>query len=288
MSKLENIWIIAESAGAAAELIAGAATLGEKTSVLRCECSESESWLGYIPAIVVLVKEHKPQLVLLDTTKNGRLTAAAIAAAIGTSVLTDSVGLNIEDSSVISKRMSYGGAAFKTEKATGKTAIACVSPGVFEAVPGQATEEITVVPGVSKARFVEKRKKESRTVNLPAAKIVIGVGRGFGKEENVQLARDLAAAIGGEVGCSRPVAEENKWIPKEHYLGVTGVTIKANVYISCGVSGQIQHIVGVNQSKAIVAINKDQSAPIFRHCDYGIVGDLTKVIPALTAKFKGH
>ena len=122
-------------------------------------------------------------------------------------------------------------------------------------------------------------------MNLAAAKVVVGVGRGLEREENLSLARDLAAAIGGEVGCSRPVAEGEKWMPRETYIGVSGVMIKPELYIACGISGQVQHMAGVNQSRVIVAINKDKSAPIFKQCDYGIVGDLSVVLPALTKKF---
>lgn len=289
MSKLQNVWVVAETENAFAELIAGAATLGDRITVLRCECGESESWLNCIPPIADIVKDAKPNLVLVSATQNGRLTAGAIAAAMETSVLAEAVELAVKDGMVIGKRIAHGGAAFKTERASGNTIVATVGAGVFESNPAQmkeqAAETVLVSPAESKVRLIEKRRKESRTVNLPAAQAIVGVGRGFGSEENLKLAYALAEAIGAEVGCSRPVAEENKWLPKEFYIGVTGVKIKPNVYVCCGISGQIQHLTGANASKSIVAINKDSAAPIFKQCDFGIVADLTKVLPALTEKF---
>ena len=286
MNKLQNVWVIAESA-AAEELVAGAAVLGENTAVVRCEGLETGSYVNSIPSIVKLVKEKEPELVLTEATKNGRLVAAAIAAAMGTSVLTDTSELKVENSAVVSKRMVYGGAAFKTEKVSEGTAVVCVGAGVFQADGTQAGETLTVnaETGACGITFVEKRAKQVQTVNLAAAKVVVGVGRGLEREENLSLARDLAAAIGGEVGCSRPVAEGEKWMPRETYIGVSGVMIKPELYIACGISGQVQHMAGVNQSRVIVAINKDKSAPIFKQCDYGIVGDLSAVLPALTKKF---
>ncbi|HBR09149.1 MAG TPA: electron transfer flavoprotein subunit alpha, partial [Clostridiales bacterium] len=123
-------------------------------------------------------------------------------------------------------------------------------------------------------------------VNLPAAKRVIGVGRGFSNEEDLELARDLAKAIGAEIGCTRPIAEESKWMPRETYIGVSGVMLKPELYFAIGLSGQVQHTVGINQSGTIIAINKDKEAPIFRYADYGIVGDLRKILPQLSGLLK--
>ena len=134
--------------------------------------------------------------------------------------------------------------------------------------------------------FVERRPKEGTTVNLAAAKNVVGVGRGLGSRENMKLAYGLADAIGGEVGCSRPVAEEEHWLPEDQYIGVSGVKIKPNVYITCGISGQVQHLSGCADAKILVAINKDESAPIFENCDYGMIGDAPTIMAALTERLK--
>jgi len=303
MNKVQNVLVVAESISGIAELTAGAAALGENIELIyagnRSDAVNAETayYLGdmrndtilnAITSIVSLVQRNKPSLVLVESTRNGRIISATIAAAIGTSVLTDPSEIKLEEEAVISIRMVYGGAAFKAEKGVGEVKVVCVGGGVFEA--GQTRAAGTIVDfdmGASDIRFVEKRAKEGKKVNLAAAKCVVGVGRGFGSEANLALARDLADAIGGEVGCSRPVAEEEKWMPKESYCGVSGVMIKPDVYIACGISGQVQHMSGVNQSKMILAINKDKSAPIFEKCDYGIVDDLKIVLPILTQKIKG-
>lgn len=108
-------------------------------------------------------------------------------------------------------------------------------------------------------------------------------GRGFGSEEDLQLARDLAAKLGAELACSRPLAEGVDWFPREAYVGVSGAVVSPKVYVAVGISGQMQHMVGCNGADVIVAVNKDKNAPVFKACDYGFVGDLKTVLPALTA-----
>jgi electron transfer flavoprotein alpha subunit len=131
--------------------------------------------------------------------------------------------------------------------------------------------------------LIETRAKGGESVDLTAAKRVVGVGRGFAAESDLELARVLAAKLGAEVACSRPIAEGVNWMPAERYLGVSGATIKPDLYLAVGISGQVQHLVGVNHSKVIVAVNKDPKAPIFAQADFGVVGDLYQVLPALTA-----
>ncbi|NLF34817.1 MAG: electron transfer flavoprotein subunit alpha/FixB family protein, partial [Clostridiales bacterium] len=160
--------------------------------------------------------------------------------------------------------------------------------GVFEArgeTPAGDMIELLAVPAAG-IRFKGRTVKAVQRVNLAAAKKVVSVGRGLGAAEHLSCVNDFAAVIGAEIGCSRPVAEEEKWLPKERYIGISGCMVKPDLYIAAGISGQVQHMVGANQSGTIVAINKDKSAPIFKQCDYGIVGDLRTVLPALTERLK--
>ena len=129
---------------------------------------------------------------------------------------------------------------------------------------------------------VEVRPKAGETVNLPAAKRVVGVGRGFAAQGDLDLARELATALGAELACSRPVAEGLGWLPTERYVGVSGATIRPDLYLAVGISGQVQHMAGVNHAKVIVAINRDKNAPVFAQADLGVVADLYDVLPALT------
>ena len=302
MDKIQTVLVVAESPAGIAGLTTGAASLGEKT-VLICSKDSCQavrvnmaylmgdldqySLLNYIPDIIKKVEELSPQLVLTENTQNGRLLAAAIAAKTRSSALVDLTELSVSDGRVIGKRLVYGGAAVKTEAGTGDTVVVCINSNVW---PPQAPTPVGRTEELGRSgkdvRLVERRAKEVKTVDLNSAKIVVGVGRGFGSKENISLARALAQTLGGEVGCSRPVAEEEKWMPKEAYVGISGVMIKPDIYFACGISGQVQHMTGVAQARTIVAINKDRNAPIFEKCDYGIVGDLKTILPALTQRLK--
>ena len=164
-------------------------------------------------------------------------------------------------------------------------AVLVVAPGVLpaqeEAGAGRV-EHVDMAPAPEPLRVVEVRPKAGEPVNLAAATRVVGVGRGFADEADLRLARELAAALGAELACSRPLAEGLGWLPTERYVGVSGATIRPELYLAVGVSGQVQHMVGVNQAKVIVAINKDKNAPVFGQADLGVVGDLYDVLPALT------
>ena len=267
---------------------------GEKDEAVNAEKAywlgslDNNSFVTLIPQIVALIKENKPELVLVELTKNGRLAAAHAAVALETVVLTDVSELSVEDGKVSGKRMVYGGSAVKTESVSG-SAVVCLSVQADkEAQPAAAGEivEVSAVPCEGIA-FTGKTCRTVQAVNLNAATRVVGVGRGFSSEESLSIARDFASAFEAEIGCTRPIAEEERWLPTERYIGVSGAMIKPAVYVAAGISGQVQHTVGVNESGFIIAINKDEHAPIFNNCDYGIIGDVAEVLPLLTEKLKG-
>ena len=267
---------------------------GEKDEAVNAEKAywlgslDNNSFVTLIPQIVALIKENKPELVLVELTKNGRLAAAHAAVALETVVLTDVSELSVEDGKVSGKRMVYGGSAVKTESVSG-SAVVCLSVQADkEAQPAAAGEivEVSAVPCEGIA-FTGKTCRTVQAVNLNAATRVVGVGRGFSSEESLSIARDFASAFEAEIGCTRPIAEEERWLPTERYIGVSGAMIKPAVYVAAGISGQVQHTVGVNESGFIIAINKDEHAPIVNNCDYGIIGDVAEVLPLLTEKLKG-
>ncbi|MCU7718176.1 FAD-binding protein, partial [Escherichia coli] len=130
----------------------------------------------------------------------------------------------------------------------------------------------------------ERRAKAASSVDLSKAKRVVGVGRGLAAQDDLKMVHELAAVLNAEVGCSRPIAEGENWMERERYIGVSGVLLKSDLYLTLGISGQIQHMVGGNGAKVIVAINKDKNAPIFNYADYGLVGDIYKVVPALISQ----
>lgn len=299
--KLNNVWVVSNNPSVISELSHGAAMLGEHTALLYagdrnaakgCEKAyyfgslESNSYASYVQAISDKIASEKPDLVLFDNSKNARLCAAYAAVKLDVGVLTDANSIRLEDGCVITTRMAYGGSAIKTEKSAGCALVVC-SAGLFEAADTDVLPEIVdLEPGSGKIKMLEKRVKEAQNVNLPAAKKIVAIGRGIGSAEHLPLVQELAALLGAELGCSRPVAEEEQWLPKERYIGVSGVFVKPDVYLAIGISGQVQHTVGTTQSKTIFAINKDKDAPIFKDCDYGLVADFKTVLPAICSKLK--
>lgn len=162
-----------------------------------------------------------------------------------------------------------------------------MSRGVFDGAGTSGTdavEEVAFVDPANPVVRVAAEPLEKSDVNLAAADVVVGAGRGFAEEDQLGLARDLAAKIGAEMAWHPPrLAEGSGWMPTESYIGVSGQMLSPKVYVGIGTSGQMQHMVGVNRAGAIFAVNKDKNAPIFKQCDYGLVGDLNTVLPALSA-----
>ena len=259
------------------------------TKVYYAEHDESQLFENYYPTLKNLVFNENPDLILVSATRRGKYMSARLAAALKTTALTDLASMEANASGIKGVQMYYGGAAVRTVKSKGKV-VATLPLGSFEPVSGVAGEivKIPYIDDGTRLKKVETRAKSCQSVNLAAAKKVIGVGRGFSKKEDLVLAETLARIIGGEVGCSRPIAEGEGWMDTSRYVGISGVTLNPDIYLAIGVSGQIQHIIGVGAARVIIAVNKDKNAPIFKVCDYGIVGDLYKVIPALTGMFEGR
>ena len=163
-------------------------------------------------------------------------------------------------------------------------------PRTFEAVKQSATGEVVRIDlklSEPRVKLIERKAKPTATANVEAAETLIVVGKGFAKQDDLALANQLANALKGEIGCTRTLAADYHWLGEERMIGISGKKAKPRLMISIGVSGQIQHTVGILGSKIIVAINKDKSAPIFKLADYGIVGDLYQVLPKLTEKIRG-
>ncbi|EDQ9396117.1 FAD-binding protein [Salmonella enterica] len=145
---------------------------------------------------------------------------------------------------------------------------------------GEAQSVEWIAPAIAVTRTATQARQSNR-VDLDKARLVVSVGRGIGSKENIALAQALCQTIGAELACSRPVAENEKWMEHERYVGISNLMLKPELYLAIGISGQIQHMVGANGSQTICAINKDKNAPIFQYADYGIVGDAVKILPAL-------
>lgn len=312
MSKFPNVFVVSAKAPRLADLIPGAATLGDKVTVVFVgDQNDAGDVFGlgasalvtlpkqdgmifedYAPSIAKLIKDAGGKaLVMLPTDRRGRAMAAKLGVALGAGVINDAAAFDLSDGLTVS-HMVYGGLANGAEASAADVTVVTVGSGVFEAqapAAGKSGEVKTAafVAPAQPIKLLEVKPKAGSTVDLGKAKRVVGVGRGFAKAEDLSLARDLAAAIDAEVGCSRPIAEGEQWMERERYVGVSGQTLKTEVYFTLGISGQIQHMVGANDSKTIIAVNKDKNAPIFKFADYGIVGDLYKVVPAVAKALKG-
>ncbi|PWC17937.1 electron transfer flavoprotein subunit alpha [Brenneria roseae subsp. roseae] len=310
---LPIVFVYADKADRLAELIVLARQWGKEVNVLFVgddqeirECinlgadvvyhfAQQEDVIieDYVPSFVNIIREVGPQaLVLLAATKRCKAIAAHLGQQLNAAVVNDMLSLRVENSAIFVTHQFYGGLAHETEQIHSPYAIVTTSNGGGETEYAGSVASSSIKPGVfipptQPIRLVSRRPKQGSMINLTKAKRVVGIGRGFSKQEDIALAEALAKAIHGEVGCSRPIAEGEGWMEHGRYIGVSGVALNADLYIATGVSGQIQHMVGVNHVKTIVAINKDKNAPIFNFVDYGIVGDLYKVLPTLTAKLNG-
>lgn len=303
---MQTIFVMSDEASALSELCAGAGAVAARVTailfgseaeaagaagcgadrLLYCQPSDGAVPEDYAAAVAQEVKKEASALVIVNNTIRGRCLAGKLGVLLDTAVLTGVNALERSGEELICCRMVYGGMAQRSEVFTKPYGVLTVGGGVFEAAAEPAQAAVAPFEGLPQGglkRIACTPKKEGG-VDLVAAKRIVDVGRGLAQEADLELCRKLAAALGAEVGCSRPVAENNKWLPKSNYMGITGVQVKPELIVALGVSGQIQHIGGINKSRVIVAVNKDKSAPIFKNADFGVVGDLYKVVPALIEK----
>ena len=260
----------------------------------------------YAQALAAYINEYKPEIMLVGATAIGRDLGPTVSARVATGLTADCTSLEIGDfplqaregqeqkhNQLLMTRPAFGGNTIATIACPdNRPQMATVRPGVMQKldkVAGRKAEVINFNPEIKENnRFVEILnivKNVATTVDIMDAKILVSGGRGVGSAENFKLLDDLAEVLGGTVSCSRAVVDAG-WKPKDLQVGQTGKTVRPNVYFAIGISGAIQHTAGMEESDIIIAINKDETAPIFDVADYGIVGDLNKIVPALTKKIK--
>jgi len=245
---------------------------------------------GYTAALAAAIQTLQPDLVLLIATAMGKDLLARTAARLGLAVLTDCISLEEADGSFQAVKSMYGGKVFATVRATRKPAIASVRPSAYP-VPAPMDRQAEVrplavdLPAEHRARVLEVVKQEEGELDVQEAEIIVSGGRGLKEPANFALIRALAGVFGAAVGASRAAVDAG-WIDHSHQVGQTGKAVSPKLYVAVGISGAIQHLAGMRTSKCIVAINKDPDAPIFQVADYGIVGDLFKVVPAMVAEVK--
>lgn len=304
---IQSMFVVSESLDVLAELCSGAKALADQVTavvfgdeavakdaascgadaILYCPLNGDVVMEDYAAAIAAEVKKASSAVVMVNNSIRGRNLAGKVGVLLDTAVLSTVSEVALEDDALACRRVVYGGTAQSKTVFTTGYGVITVGNGVFAVNEGlAATTQIAQIEGEAQGtlKCISRDEKKEGTVNLVAAKRIVDVGRGLAAEEDLSMCRDLAKVLEAEVGCSRPVAENNKWMPKACYMGITGVQVKPEIIVVLGVSGQVQHIGGINKSKVIVAINKDKAAPIFKHADFGLVGDMYKIVPALIEK----
>ena len=264
----------------------------------------------YAHALASVINEFKPEIVLVGATAIGRDLGPTVSARVATGLTADCTVLEIGDfplvaipgkeaeqkhNQLLMTRPAFGGNTIATIACpNNRPQMATVRPGVMQKIDpikGAKAEVVKYNPGCTPNNRYVSIKEVVKAVNDVAdimdAKILVSGGRGVGSAENFKILEDLAAVLGGTVSCSRAVVDSG-WKPKELQVGQTGKTVRPNVYFAIGISGAIQHVAGMEESDIIVAINKDEDAPIFDVADYGVVGDLNKIVPQLTEAIKAQ
>ena len=241
--------------------------------------------------LAALVAQASPAAVLVPATAEGKEVAGRLAVKIGSGVLTDAVDLTPGDGGPVAEQSIFGGAIIVKSKVTTGTPIVAVRPNAVapEASPGAAAlEPVSVeLSDAAKGAHITERVTQERSERpeLTEASIVVSGGRGVGSADNFALIEGLADSLGAAVGASR-AATDAGWYPHQFQVGQTGKTVSPQLYLAVGISGAIQHRAGMQTSKTIMVINKDPEAPIFELADFGVVGDLFKVVPQLTEEIK--
>ncbi len=312
MSKLSNVWVFSDNATRLSEVVAGGLELGEKVSAFVIGSDEVANAYAFGATEVYCLGDYDPSkivenyaktiakvisssegksMVLLPGTRRCKALASLLGLELNAGVVTEVSSIEVAEEGVKCKHMSYGGLAISEELIKTDVSIVVIASGVYEGREADFSKSgeaklLDFVQSNNNIKCINRFEKESSSVDLNKAKRIVAIGRGIAKEEDIKIAEELCNVIGAEIGCSRPIAEGEKWMEHERYIGISSVMAKPEIYFAVGISGQIQHMVGAKDSQIIVVVNKDKNAPIFDYADYGIVGDLYKVLPTLINAFK--
>ena len=317
---MAKIWVYAEQsqgrpAGTALELLTRARELGDVDAIAlgpgardaapalgahgarRVLVNEDAAFTEYLaePAVdclAALASGEPPDIVLFAFSADSREVAGRLAARLGVGLISNAMDVECDGDAVRAKVPYFGGAKVATYLANARPAIVLIRPKSFEAAEGGGDAEVVEVPaaigeGSKRSRIVETKTEAADKVKLEDARVVVSGGRGLGGPENFHYVEELADALGGAAGASRAVVDAG-WVPYAMQVGQTGKTVRPGVYIAAGISGAMQHTVGMKGAKVIVAINKDPDAPILKMADLGVVGDALKILPRLTEAVKAR
>ena len=248
---------------------------------------------AYSDLLSEMAQIYRPDVMLIGATRSGLELAARLAERLKTGCCTECSKLDIdsEKKCVVVDRLILGGNITETLIIRSKPQIFTLPKGVFQPLnkdPNRTGETVQVQPKITESpvKVLDRKPKQFAGVRITEAEAIVSFGRGLKKKEDIPVIEELARTINGVIGCSRPIAEDLKWLPIDQYVGLSGQKVAPKLYVACGISGQIQHITGIQNARVVVCVNTDSKAPIFEYADYGIVGDLYKIMPALTEAFK--
>jgi electron transfer flavoprotein alpha subunit len=263
----------------------------DKVYDLEAASLEAYTSDAYVHALKQFILSQQPKLVLFPHTYQVRDFAPRLALALDRTLISDAIGYKHENGKLLFTRQMFQGKFVADVAFAGEAPwLATLQIGTYRADQAQAgsapVEKVEAAqPPAMRITPHEVFQEAKQAVDLSQAEVIVAIGRGIKEQKNVAIAEDLAKALGGEVAASRPICD-NGWLPLERQIGSSGQTVAPKLYIALGISGAIQHIVGMKGARTIVAINKDVEAPIFEIADYGIVGNLFDVVPALTEEIK--
>lgn len=294
---MKKVFVLTETEDAARDLCAGARTVAEEVCLVSIGVDpvSNISDIAYLieveqgrciddayETVIDLCKDKTPDALFVEPTFRLRSIVGRVAARFGISAITGVISLDGDEAT----NLFYGGVAHRKQKVLGEMAIYTLANGVFGDVQpsgSDAVEHVSWVEPKAASKLIETKERPKASVDLTKSEVIVAAGRGFAAKEELALADEFCSKIHGDLGCTRPLTEGVDWLPRETYIGVSGLMLSPKTYVGLGVSGQMQHMVGINAAKTIFAINKDENAPIFKQADYGLVGEITKVLPEINA-----
>lgn len=305
---MPGIWIYSEDSAIVRQLLTAGQelkqTMQQPVNVITLDAEAAQSFVqagadkvwvlkgtnpwpeSYAAAITGILQEEQVSVFLVGATMRGKDLAAKVAAGLKTGLVTDAQTVQYVNNVIETTRLMYGGLAVRTEAAA-LPALVTIPPRTFaETAKSAGQGELVTIEvsnddaGVTISNVCPIIRQGT---DISTASRVVCVGRGLAKQEDMAMVEQLAAAVGAEIGCTRGISEDYHWLPNDRYIGISGQKVKPELYIGMGISGQVQHVVGIRDSKIIIAIDTNEKAPIFEAADYGIVGDMYEVVPLLTA-----
>jgi electron transfer flavoprotein alpha subunit len=245
---------------------------------------------AFAQASAQVARDHGFDTILIGSTRTGKEVAAMVAQSLGAGCITDATDVRVEDGKLLIDRYTFGGSTIASANITSTVKVIAAMPKAF-ALGTPTPSQGEIVPfsaqlGPSGTNVVQRQDKQGESTPIEEAEILLCVGRGLANQKDIPMIEAMAKAMKAEIGCTRPLTHDWQWFPESREVGLSGKKCKPTLCVSVGISGQIQHTVGIRSARIIAAINKDKNAPIFKTADYGLVADLYDAVPRLTKKLE--